>query len=180
MNFQSNCINRRTNITIQKVKKISRQNAVPYHGRQNIYRNDSHGFECRLLSSAKQSTITWCSNSRSGVFEDRLSKPLKVACAQDLLTEGTSQRQELGSGPPQMILEIVCKTRRISDHRETGQWTIGMSHWCCRTTEGTEFWITCKWLAYLSSFSRLQVIQNKCICDSWIHSCGLEPRQGCF
>ena len=72
MNFQSNCINRQTNITIQKVKKLSTQNAVPYQGRQNIYRNDSLGFECRLLSSAKQSTITWCSNSRSGVFEDRL------------------------------------------------------------------------------------------------------------
>ena len=54
------------------MKKLSTQNAVPYQGRQNIYRNDSLGFECRLLSSAKQSTITWCSNSRLGVFEDRL------------------------------------------------------------------------------------------------------------
>ena len=114
-----------------------------------------------------------------GIWRQTTSKPLKVAWAQDLLPEGISlQRQELGSGPPQMILEIACKARRISDHRETGQGTIRMSHWCCRTTEGAEFWITCKRLAYLSSFSRLQVIQNKCICDSWIHSCGLEPRQG--
>ena len=37
-----------------------------------------------------------------------------------------------------------------------------MSHWRCQTTEGAEFWITCKQLAFLlSSFSRLQVIQNK-------------------
>ena len=31
-----------------------------------------------------------------------------------------------------------------------------------RTTEGAEFWITCKRLAFLSSFSHLQVIQNQC------------------
>ena len=52
---------------------------------------------------------------------------------------------------------------------------IQMSHWHCRTTEGTEFWITCERLAFLSSFSRLQVIQNaapsvvrQCQCDIWI------------
>ena len=37
--------------------------------------------------------------------------------------------------------------------------TIRMSHWRRRTTEGAEFWIT--FLAFLSSFSCLQVIQNK-------------------
>ena len=52
---------------------------------------------------------------------------------------------------------------------------IWMSHWRHRTTEGAEFWITCKRLTFLSSFSDWQVIQNKhpwcCaagISDSWI------------
>ena len=36
-----------------------------------------------------------------------------------------------------------------------------MSHRHRQTTEGAEFWITCKQLAFLSSFSHLQVIQNK-------------------
>ena len=36
-----------------------------------------------------------------------------------------------------------------------------MSHWHGQTIDGAEFWITCKWLAFLSSFSHLQVIQNK-------------------
>ena len=36
-----------------------------------------------------------------GIWTQATSKTLKVACAQDLLTEGTSlQSQELGSGPP--------------------------------------------------------------------------------
>ena len=39
--------------------------------------------------------------------------------------------------------------------------TIRMSRWRSQTTEGAEFWITCKQLAILSSFSYLQVIQNK-------------------
>ena len=39
--------------------------------------------------------------------------------------------------------------------------SIWMSHWRCWTTKGAEFWITCKGLAFLSSFSCLQVIQNK-------------------
>ena len=38
---------------------------------------------------------------------------------------------------------------------------IRMSHWRRRTTKGAEFWISCKRPAFLSSFSRLQVIQNK-------------------
>ena len=53
--------------------------------------------------------------------------------------------------------------------------SIWMSHWCRRATEGAEFRNTCKWLAFLSSFSHLQVIQNKRplvlgrgICDSCI------------
>ena len=32
---------------------------------------------------------------------------------------------------------------------------------CQIDTAGTEFWVTCKWLAFLNSFSCLQVIQNK-------------------
>ena len=35
------------------------------------------------------------------------------------------------------------------------------SHWRHRTTEGAKFWITCKRLGFLSSLSRLQVIQNE-------------------
>ena len=38
---------------------------------------------------------------------------------------------------------------------------LGMTHWNRRVTEGAEFWITCKRLAFLSNSSRLQVIQNK-------------------
>ena len=36
-----------------------------------------------------------------------------------------------------------------------------MQHWRYPATDGAEFWISCKWPAFLSSFSRLQVIQNK-------------------
>ena len=39
---------------------------------------------------------------------------------------------------------------------------IRMQHWCRPATDGAEFWISCKRPAFLSSFSRLQVIQNKC------------------
>ena len=46
-------------------------------------------------------------------------------------------------------------------HLITGPLLILMSHWRHRTTECVEFWITCKQLAFLSSFSRLRVIQNK-------------------
>ena len=37
---------------------------------------------------------------------------------------------------------------------------IRMSHWCRRVTEGAEIWISCKRPAFLSNFSRLQLIQN--------------------
>ena len=36
-----------------------------------------------------------------------------------------------------------------------------MQHWRRPATDGAEFWISCKRPAFLSSFSRLQVIQNK-------------------
>ena len=36
-----------------------------------------------------------------------------------------------------------------------------MQHWRRPATDGTEFWISCKRPAFLISFSRLQVIQNK-------------------
>ena len=52
------------------------------------------------------------------------------------------------------------------------QWPIRMSHWCCRATEGAEFWISCKRPAFHSNFSCLQLIQNsapsvarQCQCD---------------
>ena len=38
---------------------------------------------------------------------------------------------------------------------------IRMQHWRRPATDGAEFWISCKRPAFLSSFSRLQVIQNK-------------------
>ena len=37
---------------------------------------------------------------------------------------------------------------------------IRKSHWSRQTTENGKFWITCKRLALLNSFSSLQVIQN--------------------
>ena len=37
---------------------------------------------------------------------------------------------------------------------------IWMSHWCGRAAEGAKFWIRSKRPAFLSNFSRLQLIQN--------------------
>ena len=51
-------------------------------------------------------------------------------------------------------------------------WT---SYWCHRVTEGAKFWISCKGPAFLSNFSRLQLIQNSAPffirrgqCDIWM------------
>ena len=38
---------------------------------------------------------------------------------------------------------------------------IRMQHWRPKATDGAEFWISCKRPAFLSTFSRLQMIQNK-------------------
>ena len=38
--------------------------------------------------------------------------------------------------------------------------SIRMSHWCHTIVYGAEFWISCKRPAFLSTFSRLQKIQN--------------------
>ena len=38
---------------------------------------------------------------------------------------------------------------------------IRLQHWRCPATDGAEFWISCKRPVFLSSFSCLQVIQNK-------------------
>ena len=50
-----------------------------------------------------------------------------------------------------------------------------MSYWRHKMVDGTEFWISCKRPAFLSSFSRFQVIQNSAPstivwrqCDIWI------------
>ena len=47
-----------------------------------------------------------------------------------------------------------------------------MSHWRHWVTEGTKFWISCKWPAFLSNFSCLQIVQHsvpsvtrRCQCD---------------
>ena len=40
-------------------------------------------------------------------------------------------------------------------------YAIRMQHWRRPATDGAEFWISCKRPVFLSSFSRLQVIQNK-------------------
>ena len=49
---------------------------------------------------------------------------------------------------------------------------IPISHWLHMMVDGTEFWNICKLPAFLSNFSRLQVIQNSapstivwCQCD---------------
>ena len=49
----------------------------------------------------------------------------------------------------------------VSPSKECYLLSIWMSHCCHRTTEGNEFCIICKRLAFLRIFSRLQVIQNK-------------------
>ena len=47
-----------------------------------------------------------------------------------------------------------------------------MSHWCQQMVDGAEHLISCDWLAFLSAFSHLQLIQNSapsticwCQCD---------------
>ena len=52
-----------------------------------------------------------------------------------------------------------------------------MSHWCHTMVDGAEYWISCKRPAFLSSFSRLQVIRNSAQsaivwhqCDIWMLS----------
>ena len=39
--------------------------------------------------------------------------------------------------------------------------SIRMQHWRPKATDGAEFWISCKRPAFLRTFSRLQMIQNK-------------------
>ena len=58
---------------------------------------------------------------------------------------------------------------------------IRMSHWRHTMVDGAEFWISCKWPAFLSSFSCLQVIQNLapstivwCQCDIKLHQLVIE------
>ena len=57
------------------------------------------------------------------------------------------------------------------------QWSfenaIRMSHWCHKMVDGTEFWITCKRPAFLSSFSRLLVIQNLAPSTMVWHQCDI-------
>ena len=59
--------------------------------------------------------------------------------------------------------------------RQTTPEIILMQHWHCPATDSAEFWISRKQPTFLSSFSRLQVIQNKrplvfggSICNSWM------------
>ena len=53
-------------------------------------------------------------------------------------------------------------------------WYIWMSHWRCRATEGAEFWISCKWPAFLSNSSRLQLIQNSAPSVAWLRQCNIQ------
>ena len=48
-----------------------------------------------------------------------------------------------------------------------------MTHWRCRATEDTEFWITCKPPAFLSNFSWLQLIQNSAHSLAWRSQCDI-------
>ena len=56
------------------------------------------------------------------------------------------------------FLAIVLASNYLMDL--TG-YIIRMQHWQRPATDGTKFWISCKQPAFLSCFSRLQVIQNK-------------------
>ena len=51
-----------------------------------------------------------------------------------------------------------------------------MQHCCRPATDGIEFWISCKQTAFLSSFSLLQVIQNKGPCVGMRHMWQLDGR----
>ena len=53
--------------------------------------------------------------------------------------------------------------------------SIPMSHWRHTMVDGTKFWISYQWLAFLSVFCRWHLIQNSapstimcCQCDIWI------------
>ena len=64
------------------------------------------------------------------------------------------------------------------------RWSIRMSHWRQQMVDGTEHLISCDWLAFLSVFSHLQLIQNSapsticwCHCDIWIGLKSFSPFQ---
>ena len=55
----------------------------------------------------------------------------------------------------------MCVSRGIGVITDDANfWVIRISHWRHTMVDGAKFWISCKQPAFLSSFSRLQVIQN--------------------
>ena len=55
---------------------------------------------------------------------------------------------------------ILAWTRSLLKLYFSCSFCIRMSHWCHTLVDGVEFWISCRWLAFLNSFSCSQVIQN--------------------
>ena len=55
---------------------------------------------------------------------------------------------------------------------------IRMSHWCCQATEGTIFWISCKWLKSLRKAGHLQLIQNSAPSAARGCQCGIKIAWG--
>ena len=53
---------------------------------------------------------------------------------------------------------------------------IQMSHWHHWATESIEFWISCKQPAFLSNFSRLQLIQNLAPTVAWRRQCDIRNK----
>ena len=53
---------------------------------------------------------------------------------------------------------------------------IQVSHWHRRATEGAEFWISCKGPAFLSNFTRLQLIQNSVPSVARQLQCSVRPK----
>ena len=54
--------------------------------------------------------------------------------------------------------------------------TIRMSHWCHTMVDGAKFWISCQWLAFLSIFSRWQLIQNSAPSTIMWRQCDIQIR----
>ena len=62
--------------------------------------------------------------------------------------------------PATLHFDTVDKTMYCISANSFLPW-IRMQYWRRPVTDGAEFWISCKQPAFLSSFSPLQVIQNK-------------------
>ena len=108
-----------------------------------------------MNSSVKQLRVNLIQDSSSGSKPcKKVSTFLEESCFLDLSTCITSSPITSPEKAPMPLAAGPAPARRLPP-------VIFGCYWHRRTTEGAEFWITCKQLAFLSSFSRLQVIQNK-------------------